>query len=268
MSLRVMNQKAEVLHMNINAAKGLQYVLKANIGPKGTIKMLVGGAGKIKLTKDGNTLLKEMECIHGYWVDGFEIAKQATLEFFEKFKTPVVIGDALDKGILKMVARTTLRTKVLCIRKPNDPIDLFMVEIMHMLHKFDVGTCLSVVEYPPLELSGNRITYPETSNSTTIALLQERFKQLQRVREMREERKVLHGALRLQRDQQQPKWLFPAAATGGAGAHLLLQNHAATSHSREVSAAALDTSLSVGLWPRASSSSETDVDVVDTSLHL
>lgn len=47
MSLRVLNPNAEVLNksaalnMNINAAKGLQDVLKSNLGPKGTIKMLV-----------------------------------------------------------------------------------------------------------------------------------------------------------------------------------------------------------------------------------
>lgn len=45
-------------------------------------------------------------------VDGFEIAKRATLQFLEKFKTPVVMGDEPDKEILKMVARTTVRTKV------------------------------------------------------------------------------------------------------------------------------------------------------------
>lgn len=33
------------LFMNINAAKGLEDVMKTNLGPKGTIKMLVGGAG-------------------------------------------------------------------------------------------------------------------------------------------------------------------------------------------------------------------------------
>ncbi|KAL6513012.1 T-complex protein 1 subunit zeta [Orobanche hederae] len=209
MSLKVLNPNAEVLnkshalHMNINSAKGLQDVLKSNLGPKGTIKMLVGGAGDIKLTKDGNTLLKEMqiqsptaimiartavaqddtsgdgttstvifigelmkqseryidEGMHPrLLVDGFEIAKRATLQFLEKFKTPVVMGDEPDVEILKMVARTTLRTKlyeamadqltdivvnaVLCIRKPEEPIDLFMVEIMHMRHKFDVDTCL------------------------------------------------------------------------------------------------------------------------------
>ena len=31
--------------MNINAAKGLYDVMKSNLGPKGTIKMLVGGSG-------------------------------------------------------------------------------------------------------------------------------------------------------------------------------------------------------------------------------
>lgn len=209
MAIRVLNPNAEVLNksaalaMNINAAKGLQDVLKTNLGPKGTIKMLVGGSGDIKLTKDGNTLLKEMQIqnptaimiartavaqddISGdgttstvlfigelmkqseryidegmhprVLVDGFEIAKKATLEFLEKFKTPVVMGDHPDKEILKMVARTTLRTKVyealadqltdiivnavLCIRNPSEPIDLFMVEIMHMKHKFDTDTTL------------------------------------------------------------------------------------------------------------------------------
>uniref|UniRef100_A0A1J3J1Q7 T-complex protein 1 subunit zeta 1 n=1 Tax=Noccaea caerulescens TaxID=107243 RepID=A0A1J3J1Q7_NOCCA len=209
MSVRVLNPNAEVLnksaalHMTINAAKGLQDVLKSNLGPKGTIKMLVGGSGDIKLTKDGNTLLKEMQiqnptaimiartavaqddisgdgttstvifigelmkqserCIDEgmhprVLVDGFEIAKRATLQFLDTFKTPVVMGDEPDKEILKMVARTTLRTKlyegladqltdivvnsVLCIRKPEEPIDLFMVEIMHMRHKFDVDTRL------------------------------------------------------------------------------------------------------------------------------
>lgn len=33
------------LHMNLQAAKGLEDVLRTNLGPKGTVKMLVGGAG-------------------------------------------------------------------------------------------------------------------------------------------------------------------------------------------------------------------------------
>lgn len=45
MAVRMLNQNAEILgrsaalNMNINAAKGLQDVLKSNLGPRGTIKM-------------------------------------------------------------------------------------------------------------------------------------------------------------------------------------------------------------------------------------
>jgi len=50
--------------MNISAGKGLEAVLKTNLGPKGTIKMLVSGAGQVKLTKDGKVLLDEMQIAH------------------------------------------------------------------------------------------------------------------------------------------------------------------------------------------------------------
>ena len=69
-SLNYVSQQSEVLRkyqalaMNINAAVGLQEIMKSNLGPKGTIKMLVGGAGQIKLTKDGNVLLREMQIQH------------------------------------------------------------------------------------------------------------------------------------------------------------------------------------------------------------
>eukprot|EP01084_Bolivina_argentea_P171052 296351_1 len=69
-SLHSINPKADVisslhaLAANITAAKGIMNVLKTNLGPNGTLKMLVGGAGQIKLTKDGNVLLKEMQIQH------------------------------------------------------------------------------------------------------------------------------------------------------------------------------------------------------------
>ncbi len=49
--MKTLNPKAEVmgragaLFMTISAAKGLLDVMRTNLGPKGTIKMLVGGAG-------------------------------------------------------------------------------------------------------------------------------------------------------------------------------------------------------------------------------
>jgi T-complex protein 1 subunit zeta len=55
---------SQCLMVNVTAARGLQSVLKTNLGPRGTLKMLVGGAGQIKITKDGNVLLHEMQIQH------------------------------------------------------------------------------------------------------------------------------------------------------------------------------------------------------------
>jgi T-complex protein 1 subunit zeta len=65
-SLSIINQGAEqvrakqALAININAARSLQSILCTNLGPRGTLKMLVSGGGDIKLTKDGEVLLKDM----------------------------------------------------------------------------------------------------------------------------------------------------------------------------------------------------------------
>ncbi|SCV04085.1 LANO_0G08064g1_1 [Lachancea nothofagi CBS 11611] len=67
MSLQLLNPKAEslrrdaALKVNVSSAEGLQSVLETNMGPKGTLKMLVDSAGNIKLTKDGKVLLTEMQ---------------------------------------------------------------------------------------------------------------------------------------------------------------------------------------------------------------
>ncbi|XP_021954677.1 T-complex protein 1 subunit zeta [Folsomia candida] len=69
-AISMLNPKAEfaraaqALSINISAARGIAEVMKSNLGPKGTMKMLVSGAGDIKLTKDGNILLHEMQIQH------------------------------------------------------------------------------------------------------------------------------------------------------------------------------------------------------------
>ncbi|XP_066982888.1 T-complex protein 1 subunit zeta [Macrobrachium rosenbergii] len=69
-AIKTLNPKAEVaraaqaLAINISGARGIQDVLRTNLGPKGTMKMLVSGAGDIKITKDGNILLHEMQIQH------------------------------------------------------------------------------------------------------------------------------------------------------------------------------------------------------------
>lgn len=60
----VQARKASALAINCAASRGLQEVLKTNLGPKGTMKMLVSGGGLVKITKDGNTLLGEMQIQH------------------------------------------------------------------------------------------------------------------------------------------------------------------------------------------------------------
>lgn len=66
----LINPNAEIvsseqcLQVNVAAARGLQSVVRTNLGPRGTLKMLVGGAGQIKITKDGNVLLHEMQIQH------------------------------------------------------------------------------------------------------------------------------------------------------------------------------------------------------------
>ncbi|KAK1331070.1 hypothetical protein QTO34_009018 [Cnephaeus nilssonii] len=157
-AIKTLNAKAEVaraqaaLAVNICAARGLQDVLRTNLGPKGTMKMLVSGAGDIKLTKDGNVLLHEMGLHPRIIAEGFEAAKKKALEVLDE----ITIKKEMKRDILLEVARTSLQTKVhaeladvlieavvdsvLTISRPGYPIDLFMVEIMEMKHKSETDT--------------------------------------------------------------------------------------------------------------------------------
>ncbi|KAJ5060679.1 hypothetical protein J3E74DRAFT_169724, partial [Bipolaris maydis] len=41
-------RRGEALRVNISAGEGLQQVLASNLGPRGTLKMLVDGAGGVR----------------------------------------------------------------------------------------------------------------------------------------------------------------------------------------------------------------------------
>jgi T-complex protein 1 subunit zeta len=160
---------------------------------------LVSGAGEIKITKDGNVLLHEMQIQHPtasliartataqddvtgdgttssvliiaellkqadnyiaeglhprIIVEGFDLAKTKALEILEKVKIPC----KADRDLLIQVARSSLQTKltpdlaehltnivvdaVLTIHEEGKPVDLFMVEIMEMMHKTESDTKL------------------------------------------------------------------------------------------------------------------------------
>ncbi|GAA5886218.1 hypothetical protein JCM16303_004464 [Sporobolomyces ruberrimus] len=54
-------RRQQAFSLNVTGATGLAQVVKSNLGPRGTLKMLVDGAGQLKMTKDGKVLLSEMQ---------------------------------------------------------------------------------------------------------------------------------------------------------------------------------------------------------------
>ncbi|EFC50370.1 predicted protein [Naegleria gruberi] len=192
---------SEARLINIAAATSIQNLLKTNIGPRGTLKMLVSGAGDIRITKDGSILLNEMQIQHptaaliartataqdditgdgttttvlligemlqqanrflmeglhpSVLIEGFYLAKAEARKFLETYKEEMKEKIKIDREVLISVARTALQTKlypelanqmadiivdaIKCVQIDNRPIDLFMVELMHMQHKMDLET--------------------------------------------------------------------------------------------------------------------------------
>ncbi|GIX65910.1 TCP-1 chaperonin, putative [Babesia caballi] len=210
MAVNILNRQADSLQAmaalatNIHAAKSLCDIVKTNLGPKGTCKMLVNGAGNIKITKDGSVLLSEMmiqhptamilcraasamdeitgdgttsnvmlstslmknseehvlyEGVHPKFIaDGFATALEKALQYMEELKVPVRVNDKLDWELLASVAKTCVCTKLprslalhiahealealRLIHRPDESLDLFMVEVLHMRHRLASETQL------------------------------------------------------------------------------------------------------------------------------
>nr|XP_051681425.1 T-complex protein 1 subunit zeta-2 isoform X8 [Oryctolagus cuniculus] len=102
---------------------------------------LVSGAGDIKLTKDGNVLLREMQIQHP---TASLIAKVATAQDDitgdGTTSNVLIIGELLKQADLYISEAVV--DSVLAIRRPGYPIDLFMIEIMEMKHKSETDTKL------------------------------------------------------------------------------------------------------------------------------
>jgi len=87
-------------------------------------------------------------------VDGIELGKAATLAFLEDFKIPREIT----RDLLMEICATSLNTKIApklanplcevlvdavkCIEHPDKPLDLHMIELMHMQHKMSTESRL------------------------------------------------------------------------------------------------------------------------------
>ena len=99
--LKELSPNAEVIHsqqalaVNCSAASGLSQVLASNLGPTGTLKLLVGGTiDQLKLTKDGLTLLKEMQIQHP---TAALIARAATAQDDVTVSVQVIVSRPLNK---------------------------------------------------------------------------------------------------------------------------------------------------------------------------
>ncbi|CAF1253493.1 unnamed protein product [Adineta steineri] len=118
-------RQAQALAINISAARGLAEMLKTNLGPKGTMKMLVSGAGDIKITKDGCTLLHEMQVQH--------LTAQDDITGDGATSIVLLIGELLKQADLYI--SEIVVDAVLALNEPGKPTDLNMVEIMEMQHR-------------------------------------------------------------------------------------------------------------------------------------
>uniref|UniRef100_A0A7S2WV07 T-complex protein 1 subunit zeta n=1 Tax=Rhizochromulina marina TaxID=1034831 RepID=A0A7S2WV07_9STRA len=140
--------KAQALAVNVAAANGLQMVLRSNLGPRGTLKMLVGGAGQIRITKDGKVLLHEMQIQHP---TAMLIARTATAQ-------DDITGDGTTSAVLlcgellKMAQRYTtegLHPRVICegYEKAKDHalelLDSFKKSVPEPLQDRELLTCVA-----------------------------------------------------------------------------------------------------------------------------
>jgi len=119
------NSSAQALSFNISAAKGLQDVLKTNLGPKGTMKMLVSGSGDIKITKDGNVLLHEMQIQHP---TASMVARTATAQDDTTgdgtTSTVLLIGELLRQAELYLVDGLHPRLVLKALKKPKTSLSM------------------------------------------------------------------------------------------------------------------------------------------------
>ncbi|XP_951779.1 chaperone, putative [Theileria annulata] len=221
MAVNILNSRADSLQSvaalatNIHAAKSLFDILKTNLGPKGTCKMLVNGAGHIKITKDGSVLLSEMMIQHPtamilcraasamdevtgdgttsnvlfstslmknaeeyilyqnvhpkYLCDGFDLSLKKLADILPTLAVTIydrtgtsddrtLESGRIDWELMSNIVKTSIATKlpyklaihiaeqvlesVKIIYEPGKQLDLFMVEVLHMKHRFASETKL------------------------------------------------------------------------------------------------------------------------------
>ena len=133
MSLKSINPNAELMNadaalfMNINAAKGLQDVMKTNLGPKGTIKMLVDGAGGA----DGTGLIEVKEWMNDDCA-GLAEMRQETMK---ENVYICVVGQVKEYDSKKSIVGNNVR-----VIESSNELTHHMLEAVYSAEKYKRGT--------------------------------------------------------------------------------------------------------------------------------
>lgn len=80
---------------NIVAAKAVSDVVRTSLGPRGMDKMIQNSKGKVLITNDGATILKQIEVVHPTAKMLVEISKSQDIEAGDGTTSVVVIAGAL-----------------------------------------------------------------------------------------------------------------------------------------------------------------------------
>ena len=95
----ITNEKSkDVRQTNIIAARAVADVVRTSLGPKGMDKMIQDQRGKVLITNDGATILKQMSVIHPTAKMLVEISKAQDIEAGDGTTSVVVIAGALLKA--------------------------------------------------------------------------------------------------------------------------------------------------------------------------
>lgn len=76
---------------NINACSAVADVVKTTLGPRGMDKLIYGGNGKVVVSNDGATIMKELEIVHPAAQSMVDIAKSQDSEAGDGTTSVVVL---------------------------------------------------------------------------------------------------------------------------------------------------------------------------------
>jgi len=129
------NEKAkDVRSTNIIAARAVADVVRTSLGPRGMDKMIQDPKGRVLITNDGATILKQMEVIHPTAKMLVEISKAQDIEAGDGTTSVVVMAGALLKACQDLLAKGLHPSAVsdgfqVALTKANEIIDGMAVNV-------------------------------------------------------------------------------------------------------------------------------------------